>query len=215
LQPREARIVELESRLRSRRTGGVRLSVSLVCLLGALYLLWRELPDVAYALSSATPLTLGREGAYGFEALASNRYAQLHGVPTATAFWGQDRSGPFLILGLQDTPVLVRRAPLPSEAWTPGHAPPPPSQTPFAVRGRLLSEGAAPAYREAFQKARQLPGVGAREGKLWLLVEGERPREDWGAVLTAVLLALFAGFNGWLAVRRLVHRPEGRRALGN
>jgi hypothetical protein len=57
--------------------------------------------------------------------------------------------------------------------------------------------------------------VGAREGKLWLLVEGERPREDWGAVLTAVLLALFAGFNGWLAVRRLVHRPEGRGALGN
>jgi hypothetical protein len=214
VQPREARIAQLETRLRAQRTAGVRLSVSLVCFVGALYLLWRELPDVAYALSSATPLTLGHEGAYRFETLASNRYVQLHGVPTATAFWGQDRGGPFLVLGLQDTPVLVRRAPLPSETWTPGHPPPPPLQTPFAVRGRLLAESAAPTYREAFQKARQLPGVRAREGRLWLVVEGEKPREDWGAVLTAVLLALFAAFNGWLAVRRVVRRPEGRSASG-
>jgi hypothetical protein len=200
LQPRDARIAELEARLRARTTPGVRLPVALVCLAGALYLLFRELPDVSYALSSASPLTLGQEGSYRLGELSNNRYVQLHGSPTAAAFWGQDRRGPFLVVGLLDTPFLVRRAPLPGESWTPGRPPPPPLQTPFAVRGRLLSEREAPAYREAFLKGRQLAGVRPKDGMLWIVLEGERPREDWGAVLTAVLLALFAAVNGWLAL---------------
>ncbi len=182
-----------------------------MCLLGALYLLSRELPDAAYALSSATPLTLGQEGSYRFAELANNRYVQLHGMPTATAFWGQDRRGAFLVVGLLETPVLVRRAPLPGETWTAGRPPPPPLQTPFAVRGRLLAEAAASSYREAFQRARQLVGVRPRDGTLWIVLEGERPGEDWGAVLTALLLALFAAVNGWLAVRAL---RRGRAAGG-
>jgi hypothetical protein len=210
LQQRDARIAELEARLRTRTTPGVRLPVALVCLAGALYLLWRELPDVAYALSSASPLTLGQEGAYRLGALADNRYVQLHGTPTGTAYWGQDASGPFLVVGLLDTPLLVRRSPLPGEVWTSGRPPTPPLQTPFAVRGRLLAEREAPAYREAFQKARQLSGVRPREGTLWIVLEGQRPGEDWGVVLTAVLLALFAGFNGWLAFGALVQQ---RRAV--
>jgi hypothetical protein len=214
LQQREARIAELEAGLRARTIPGVRLPVALVCLAGALYLFWRELPDVAYALSSASPLTLGQEGAYRFEALANNRYVQLHGTPTGTAFWGQDRRGPFLVVGLLDTPVLVRRAPLPGESWTSGRPPPPPLQTPFGVGGRLLGEHEAPAYRQAFLKARQLPGVRPKDGSLWIVLEGERPREDWGAVLTAVLLALFAAFNGWLAFSAVVQRRRGARARG-
>jgi hypothetical protein len=186
--------------------------VALVCLAGALYLFWRELPDVAYALSSASPLTLGQEGGYRFGALVNNRYVQLHGTPTGTAFWGQDRSGPFLVVGLLDTPVLVRRSPLPGESWTSGRPPPPPVPTPFALRGRLLGEREAPAYREAFQRARQLSGVRPKDGTLWIVLEGERPREDWGAVLTAVFLALFAAFNGWLAFRAAA--AVGRRASG-
>ena len=208
LQQRDARIAELEARLRTRATPGVRLPVALVCLLGALYLLWRELPDVAYALSPASPVTLGQEGSYRFGELVGNRYVQLHGTPTGTAFWGQDRRGPFLVVGLLDTPVLVRRAPLPAETWTPGRPPPPPLQTPFAVRGRLLPEREAPAYRDAFARARQLSGVRPRDGTLWIVLEGERPGEDWGAVLTAVLLALFAAFNAWLAVSALPQRRD-------
>lgn len=211
MEPREARIAELEARLVAHRAPGVRFPVALLCLSGAVYLLSRELPDVAYALSSSTPLPLGREGEYRLEALANNRYVQLHGTPTSSAFWGQDRGGPFLVVGLVDSPVLVRRAPLPGESWTKGRPPPPPLQAPFAVRGRLLEESDAGAYREAFVKARQLPGLRPRDGKLWLVLEGERPREDWGAVVTAVLLALFAAFNGWLAVMAVVQR---RRKVG-
>ncbi len=210
-EERDARIAELEARLRVRRAPGVRFPVALVCLTGALYLLSRELPDVVYALSPTQPLTLGREGDYRFEALTGNRYVQMHGTPTGTAFWGQDRQGPFLVVGFQDTPMLVRRAPLPGETWTSGRPPPPPLQTPFAVRGRLLAEAQASAYREAFQRGRQLSGLRPRDGQLWIVLEGERPREDWGAVLTAVLLALFAAFNGWLALEAL--RRLGKRRL--
>jgi hypothetical protein len=210
LEPREARISELEARLRTRAASGVRLPVALFCLAGALYLLSRELPDVAYALSSAAPRMLGREGDYRFQALASNRYVQMHGTPTPAAFWGQDRAGPFLVVGFQDSPVLVRRAPLPGESWVKGRLPSPPVQTPFAVRGRLLDENDARTYREAFARARQLPGVRPRDGKLWIVLEGERPREDWGAVLTAFLLAVFAAFNGWLAVQAVLRRRPNR-----
>ena len=203
---RDARIAELQARLRARRASLVRAPVALVCLVGALYLLFRELPDVRYALSSSEPLTLGREGDYRFEALRSNRYAQVHGSPTAKAFWGQDRQGPFLVLGLVDTPLLVRRAPLPSETWTSGRPPPPPAQTPFAVRGRLLKQADAPSYREAFLLARQLSGLRPLDGQLWIVLEGEHPRQDWGAVGTAVLLLLFAAFNAWLLLA-----PLGRR----
>lgn len=205
-EEREARIAELEARLRTRRTSGVRFPVALLCCLGALYLLYRELPDVAYALSSKEALTLGREGEYRFSALANNRYVQLHGTPTLSGFWGKDTQGPFLVVGFQDTPLLVRRAPLVGETWTPGRPPPPPLQAPFAVRGRLLAEGHAPTYREAFQRARQLSGLRPLDGQLWIVLEGERPGEDRGAVLTAVLLLLFAALNGWLAVRAL-RRP--------
>ena len=51
---RDTRIAELEARLRSPRRAGVRFPVAVVCCLGALYLLYRELPDAAYALSAPT-----------------------------------------------------------------------------------------------------------------------------------------------------------------
>jgi len=181
------------------------------CLLGALFLLWRELPDARYALSPASPVTLGQEGDYRWGLLGSNLYVQLHGTPTGTAFWGQDRQGPFLVVGLQDTPVLVRRAPLPGETWTPGRAPSPPVATGFAVRGRLLREDDAPAYHDAFVRAHALAGVRPRDGRLWIVLEGERPGEDHGAPVTAALLALFAAFNGWFAWRSLLSaRGPGR-----
>jgi hypothetical protein len=209
---RDARIAQLESRLRGKAVPLVRAPVALVCCLGALYLLWGQLPDVRYALTPAIPVTLGREGEYRWELLASGRYVQLHGMPTATAFWGRDRQGTFLVVGLQDTPVLVRRAPQPGETWLPGKLPPAPLQTPFAVRGRLLGEGEAPEYREAFARARTLPGVLPREGRLWLVVEGERPGEDRGALLVAALLAAFAALNGWLAIRSFSAGGRRQRA---
>ncbi len=211
-QPRDARIAELEARLRAGRASLVRAPVALVCLLGALYLLYRELPDVLYALSPSEPLTLGREGDYRFEALASNRFVQVHGSPAATAFWGQDRQGPFVVVGLLDTPLLVRRAPVPSETWMAGRPPPPPAQTPFAVRGRLLRQTQAPAYRDAFLGARALPGLRPVNGQLWIVLEGERPRQDWGAVGTAVFLLVFAALNAWLFKHALRRRSGGRPA---
>jgi hypothetical protein len=204
---RNTRIAELERSLRARNAVGIRAPVALICLLGSLYLLWRELPDAAYALSASQPITLGREGDYRFDLLATNRYVQLHGTPTGAALWGQDRQGPFLVVGLQDSPLLVRRPPFPGESWTPGRPPSPPLPTPFAIRGRLVREDQAATYREAFIRARQMPGIRARDGTLWIVIEGERPGEDRGALLTVALLGLFAVLNGWFALRSLVRAP--------
>jgi len=208
--PRRERIEELERRLRTRGGAGLRAPVALFCLAGALFLLWRELPDARYAVSPAVPVTLGQEGEYRWGLLASNRFAQVHGTPTGTAFWGEDRQGPFLVVGFQDTPLLVRRAPQPGESWVAGRPPSPPLTTPFAVRGRLLREDDAPAYRDAFLRARTLAGVRPRDGKLWILLEGERPGEDRGALITALLLVLFGAFNGWFFWRSLVRRAPSR-----
>jgi hypothetical protein len=209
---RDTRIAELERRLRARNAAGIRAPVALICLLGSLYLLWRELPDAAYAVSSSQPITRGREGDYRFDLLAANRYVQVHGTPTGAALWGQDRQGPFLVVALQDTPLLVRRPPLAGESWTPGRPPSPPLQTAFAIRGRLLREDQATAYREAFTRARQMAGIRARDGMLWIVVEGERPGEDRGALVTVALLALFAALNGWFALRSL--RRQGPKRAG-
>lgn len=205
-EDRDERIAELQARLSAPRRSLVRAPVALVCLLGGLYLFWRALPDVAYALSSSEPVTLGREGDYRLGALRTNRYVQVHGTPVSTAFFGQDRQGPFVVVGLLDTPLLVRRAPLPSEAWTAGRPPPPPERTPFAVRGRLLGQSEAPAYRDAFARGRTVPGLKPLDGQLFIVLEGEHPHQDWGALLTAVLLLAFSAFNGWLLLASLRRR---------
>ena len=54
-EDRDARIAELQARLRARRASLVRAPVALICLAGALYLLSRQWPDVAYALSATEP----------------------------------------------------------------------------------------------------------------------------------------------------------------
>ncbi|HZI15368.1 MAG TPA: hypothetical protein VE153_33660, partial [Myxococcus sp.] len=95
------------------------------------------------------------------------------------------------------------------EEWREGRPPPQPDQTPFAVRGRLLAEADAPRYRDALALLRKLGEVQPHEGKLWLLVEGERPGADRGLVLVCGLLLAFIAFNAVLLVKGLRRRAGG------
>jgi hypothetical protein len=203
LSPEEARaerIAQLERSTR-RRVTGVQLPVALVCLAGALFLLVREAPDVAYVFARREPVTLGSEGAYHFERLRPNVYAQVHGVPLGTAFYGVDRGNRMVLVPLQDTPLLVRRPLLPTEDWVPGSRPPPPDPRPFGVRGRLLLLEDVPGYRDALPQIRSLGGLRPVEGRFWILREGEHPGTDRGALIIALLLLGFAGLNAVLALR--------------
>ena len=140
-EARDERIAQLERSTR-RRVTGVQLPVAVLCLAGTLFLLAREAPDVAYVFASREPVTLGSEGAYQLDRLRPNVYAQIHGVPLGTAFYGVERGARIVLVGLQDTPVVVRRPLLPTEDWVPGKKPPPPDSAP--LRG---ARAAAPAGR--------------------------------------------------------------------
>ncbi len=192
-EARDQRIAELEARLARRRVG-VKPWVALVAIAVALVLLGMQRGDLAYFFSPGTPLTLGAEGAYQYEALVSNRYAQVHGVPSVRGAYERSGDALYVLVGLRESPFVVRRIAPPGEQWPPGRPPPHPDQPPFAVRGRLLVEEDAPRYREALALLRSMGEVQPHEGRLWLLVEGERPRGDRGLVLVSLLLlALIAG----------------------
>jgi hypothetical protein len=206
-EEREAAIAELEQRAR-RRGFGIRWSTALVAMAMAVGLLWMQRADIAYFFSSRAPLTLGSEEGYRFEQLASNRYAQIHGAPTTIGAFSKDCA--FAMVGLQGTPVLVKRAMLPSEECVPGHAPPQIDQRPFGVAGRLLSEADASRYAPGFDQLRSVNGVVPRDGKLWLLVAEESPGDDvWSAVLLG-FLSLFILANAWFFARDIALRFGAR-----
>jgi hypothetical protein len=199
-EARDERIRQLERSTR-RRVTGVQLPVAVLCLAGALFLLWREAPDVAYFFASREPITLGSEGSYRFDLLRPNAFAQVHGVPLGTAFYGVERGARMVLVPLQDTPLLVRRPVLPSEDWVPGKRPPPPDPRPFGVRGRLLPLEDVTGYRDSAAKLRAVPGLHPVDGRLWVLREGERPGEDRSPLVIALVLLGFGGLNAVLAVR--------------
>ncbi|MFY2563729.1 hypothetical protein ACN469_39435 [Corallococcus terminator] len=199
---RDARIAELESRLARRRVG-VRPLASVMGIVVSLSLLVMQRRELAYFFSSPVPLTLGVEGDYRFDALASNRYAQVHGVPTARGAYEQDGSALLVLVGLRESPFVVRRPALPGEDWVPGRPPPPPDSRPFGIRGRLLSEAEAPRYQDALALLRSMGELQPHEGKLWLLIEGERPGEDRGRLLTCLALLAFAVLNAALLYKAL------------
>ena len=199
-EARDERIRQLERSTRRRATG-VQLPVAVLCLAGALFLLWREASDVAYFFASREPITLGSEGSYHFDRLRGNTFAQVHGVPLGTAFYGVERGARMVLVPLQDTPLLVRRPALPTEDWAPGKRPPPPDPRPFGVRGRLLPLDDLPGYRDSAAQLRAVQGLHPVDGRLWVLREGERPGEDRSPLVIALVLLGFGGLNAVLAIR--------------
>ena len=214
-EARDERIRQLERSTR-RRVTGVQFPVAVLCLAGALFLLWREAPDVAYFFASREPITLGSEGSYRFDQLRPNVFAQVHGVPLGTAFYGVERGARIVLVPLQDSPLLVRRPVLPTEDWVPGKRPPPPDPRPFGVRGRLRPLEDVPGYQDAAAQLRAVQGLRPVDGRLWVLREGERSGEDRSAIIIALVLLGVAGLNAVLAVRGaqalLQDRAARRRA---
>lgn len=205
-EEREQRIAELEARLARRARGGVKPPVALVAIAVSLALLWLQRRELLYFFSPAAPLTLGAEGEYRYEALVSNRYAQLHGLPTSQAAYERDGDAVYVLVGLRESPFVVRRPALPGEDWVPGKTPPRPDPRPFAVRGRLLAEEDAPRYQEAFALLRSKGEVQPVGGRLWLITEGQRPWQDWGRMVVALLLGVFAAANTAFLARSLRRR---------
>ncbi|MFL5349144.1 MAG: hypothetical protein ACJ8AT_30455 [Hyalangium sp.] len=200
-EERERRIAELESRLARRPRSPLRAPVSLVAIGVAAALLVMQWREVRYFFSPREPLSLGAEGDYRYPELVSNRYVQLHGLPTASGAYEREGEAVFVLVGLRETPFVVRRPALPGEEWAPGRKPPQPNQRPFAVRGRLLAEEDASRYRDAFELLRSKGEVQPLQGRLWIVIEGQRPGEDFGRLAVALLLVFIIAINGWFLAR--------------
>lgn len=205
-EERDERIAQLEARL-ARRGVGVRAPVLVLAMVVGGVLLGRVWKDVAYFFSPRTPRTLGSEGAYRYELLESNRYVQLHGIPTSRGAYGREDEDVYVVVGLRESPFLVRRGALPGEEWAPGQAPRQPDQRPFGVRGRLVAEEDAERYRDGFRLFRDMGEVQPKDGRLWMVLEGERPGADKGVLWVALLLLSFIGANGALLIRSFRRKP--------
>jgi hypothetical protein len=191
-----------------RRRFRVRWPAALLGAVLASGLLWLERAELAYLLSPREPIHLGGEGRYSFERLASNRFAEIQGIPAANAAYARHGDTVYVVLGLQNSPVLVRREALPTEDWVPNRPPPRPDPRPFDARGRLLERADASEYEPAFQMLAR--DVVPRQGRLWILLEGERPGGETGTLVVWGVVAAFGLVNLWLVVLDLA----GRRFLG-
>jgi hypothetical protein len=206
---REQEIAARERRLSARHPVGVSAPVAAVAMVLGVLALWIfQRQDLQYFFSPAEPVVLGREGEYRFDLLESNRYVQVHGIPTGRGLYAPEKDGTRVIVGLRDTPILVRRRALPGEEWEPGKGKPPqPDQRPFAAAGRLLAVGDAPGYAaEAARTLSQGDEVRPRDGKMWILLMGERPRQDRGLVAISLALVAFVLLNAWFLAQSVRHR---------
>lgn len=181
--------------------------VALLALLLAGWQLVQQKDDVAYYFSARDPILLGVEGNYLFDRAVSNRYATLHGAPTVRAPYAVEGEKTVVFVGVQGSPLIVKRAALPSEAWTPGSTPPPPDPRSFTVSGRLLSRADAYRYADAFEKH---DSYGELKPK-WILIEGARPGGDVAAIGWFGLVLAFAGVNVWLLMRGLLAMLNARK----
>lgn len=200
-QERERLIAELEQDLRRPRVG-VLPPVAAVALAGSLFLLYSMRSDLAYFFSSREPIELGAEGDYHFERAVTNRYAQVHGVPSLRGWYVDEPSGSYVIVGVSDTPLLVRRATFPEEARDATGKRPQPKQNPFFARGRLLDRDDASRYSEVFEQYARWSG----ERMEWLLLAEQPPGGDRTVVLSGAFLVIFSLVNAWLLVRGLMVR---------
>jgi hypothetical protein len=194
-------IAELEQGLARRRVG-VLPPVAAIALAAALFLMWWMRADVAYFISPRQPIELGAEGEYHFERALPNRYAQVHGIPAVRGWYALEKDGDFVLLGLTDTPLVVRRVTFADEQLTGDGKRPQPRQNPFSARGRLTEADGASRYAEAITQYQQWSGVKVK----WLLIAEQPPGRDLGAMAMFGFLALFASVNAWFLVRGLRSR---------
>ncbi len=180
--------------------------MALTGMITSIIVLALERKDVAYFFAPRSPIDLGSEGEYRLERLTSNRYAQLHGVPSLRGAYWREGNATFVLVGVSGTPILVRRRSLAGEDWVAGSTPPQPNQSPFAVRGRLLSTQDGSRYRDGFAKLAAMGEMKAGPDALWILIEGERPASNLGALMTGTGLALFFLINAWLFWRAIQER---------
>jgi hypothetical protein len=166
-----------------RRGATLPFGVVIVALLVCAYFLRDLQPALRYWGSTGEVLDLGRPGSYHLERASDGLYARIEGVAgpgmNLSVRWMRLFETRYDIVAVRDTNILVRRLPRTAA----------PSLT---AQGRLILDHSIPEYAQAFQNlAAARGGAQPRDGHLYVLLDGERPRSGWAVPLQAAgLLAL-------------------------
>jgi hypothetical protein len=196
----QQQLIDKMERDLAKRGVGVLPPVAALAMLAGLFLAYWMRADASYFFSSKTPIELGAEGDYRLDQAVTNRYAQVHGVPTVRGWYVEEKEGSFVVVGLNDTKVLVKRVTFEDENRRLADAKrPQPRQNPFFARGRLLSRADAERYADVFREYDEWSGVKAE----WLLLAEQPPGRDFSSAGMFAFVLLFAAVNGWLFVRGL------------
>ncbi|MFT3707279.1 MAG: hypothetical protein QM817_06395 [Archangium sp.] len=199
LDEQQKLIEQMERDLAKKSGVGVSWPLALMAMLAGLALAWWMRADVSYFFRSKQPIELGAEGDYHPENAVTNRYAQIHGVPTVKGWYVEEKEGSFVVVGLNDTKVLVKRVTFDDEnRRLPDGKRMQPRQNPFFARGRLLSRADADRYEDVFKEYEAWTGGLKAE---WLLLAEQPPGKDFGSAGMFAFVLLFAAVNGWLFVR--------------
>lgn len=193
---------------RPRRPGA--LVVTVLGLGLALFLLWEMRADVAYWIGSPPRVELGGEGAYHLERAADGALARIAGRPGSSATRFSRFGTRYEIVAVRGTNILVRRTLAGSQPTRAGSTVPPPAQSAFVAEGRLAKDTAIPAYGEAFRLLVERGDAQPRDGHLFLLLDGERPRAGWRVPAAVVGLGLLVALNG-MSLFRSLRRGIARR----
>jgi hypothetical protein len=196
---RDKLIAQMERDLARPRVGLLP-PVAALAVVASIALAWWMKDDASYFFSSPTPIELGAEGDYHLDRAVSNRYAQVHGVPTLRGWYVAEKDGSFVVLGLNDTNLLVKRVTFEDEnRRLPDGKRPQPRQNPFFARGRLLSRADAEKYEDVFKEYEAWSGAPAK----WLLMAEQPPGKDFSAMAMFAFVIVFGIVNAWLFVRGL------------
>lgn len=197
---REKLIAQMEKDLERPRAGLVP-PVAALGVIAAVTLGVMMADDARYYASDPNPIELGAEGDYHLERAVSNRYAQVHGVPSLRGWYveGGDE-GASVVVGLNDASLLVKRVTFAEEnRRLPDGKRPQPRQNPFFARGRLLSRADAARYEDIFREYEQWSGAKAQ----WILLAEQPPGGDFKSMAMFGFVVLFGIVNAWLLARGL------------
>ena len=152
---------------------------------------WDLWPDVAYALSSRTPIDLGAPGEYHLDRARPNRLHRVAGHAAASfaaraGGKGEERT----VLGLAGTGLVVDRA---------GHGLPP-----VVYEGRLLPPSRRAAYAPFAAALRERGFEPAPAGEPLVLRDGELPGAHLGRAALGLLVLPVAAINLRALARRFL-----------
>jgi len=175
--------------------------------LGA-FLLHDMRAEFAWWFSAPATVELGGAQGYRLDQAADGALAKIEGRAGGSAARFRKLGKRYEIVAIEGTNILVQREMTgPDLPLSPGQKEPPPDRAPFSAEGRLLMDTSAPIdYGQAFQLLVERGDALPRDGHLFVLLDGDKPRSGLKTPLALLAIASLVALNLWTLGRALLPR---------